>query len=103
MEGGSKEQQMGREADKADKAVDSVTDYYEERDGIDSSKIDLSSFSQSKEQTTLASVLIRDQDVAVIVDELEVSKAEAESMLRRNAGSVERTLTSFIRGAPLVG
>jgi hypothetical protein len=99
MEGGAKE--MGRDADKADKAVDSVTDYYEERDGIDSSKVDLSSFSQSKEQALLASVVVREEDIATLVEELEVSKVEAESMLRRNGGSAERTLIAFVRGASI--
>lgn len=89
---------VSKDADKAAKGVDSVTDYHEDREGVDTSKLDLSSFTVTKEQQTIISVVIKDEDVTVLVNELEITKGEAETMLRRNLGSIEKTLTSFIRG-----
>jgi HYPK UBA domain len=87
-----------KELDKAAKGVDSVTDYHEDREGVDTSKIDLSTFAVTKEQSNIMSVVIREEDVATLVNELEITKGEAETMLRRNLGNIEKALMTFIRG-----
>ena len=90
------EDQKSKDQEKAAKGVDSVTDYYEDREGLDSSKIDLSKFTTSKEQSAVYSVTIKDSDVNILVEELEISKGEAEYMLRRNEGDLEKAIHSFI-------
>ena len=96
MEEDDSKELLNKEQEKAAKGVDSVTDYYEDREGLDSSKIDLSSFTSTKEQTSIVSIIIKDEDVNILVDELEISKGEAESLLRRSEGILEKALNKFI-------
>ena len=84
-----------KEQDKEAKGVDSVTDFYEEKE-IDHSKIDLSNFATEVKETN--AVQISENDVNYLADELEISKEVAISMLRKNGGSVQKSITSFIHG-----
>ncbi len=64
---------------------------------IDTSKVDFSSL-QTAAKAELLSVVIKADDVKLLESELEITKGEAESMLRRNEGDVEKTLRAYIRG-----
>ena len=84
-----------KEQDKEAKGVDSVTDFYEEKE-IDQSKIDLSNFANEFKETDI--IQISDQDVNSLVEELEISKEIAVTMLRKNGGSIQKSILSFIHG-----
>ena len=80
----------------AAKATDSVTDNVVEKE-IDTSKVDLSAL-QTAAKAEMLSVVIKTEDVKLLESELEITKGEAEAMLRRNDGDVEKTLKAYIRG-----
>lgn len=43
-------------------------------------------------------VVIRKEDVAIIVDECEITKLEAEALLRKHNGNLQDALVAYIRG-----
>ena len=79
--------------------VNSVTDYVEDKEVVDASKAQNSVSSLTVASTTAGSpAIIRNsqEDIIALVDELEVTKDVADSMLRKNGGSLKRTLQSFV-------
>ena len=73
-----------------------MTDNVVEKE-IDTSKVDLSAL-QTAAKAEMLSVVIKTEDVKLLESELEITKGEAEAMLRRNDGDVEKTLKAYIRG-----
>ena len=73
-----------------------MTDNVVEKE-IDTSKVDLSALQSAVKAETL-SIVIRAEDVKLLESELEITKGEAEAMLRRSDGDVEKTLKAYIRG-----
>ena len=73
-----------------------MTDNVVEKE-IDTSKVDLSAL-QTAAKAEMLSVFIKTEDVKLLESELEITKGEAEAMLRRNDGDVEKTLKAYIRG-----
>ena len=53
---------------------------------------------QSAAKAELLSIVIKAEDVKLLESELEITKGEAEAMLRRNEGDIEKTLKAYIRG-----
>ena len=73
-----------------------MTDNVVEKE-IDTSKVDLSAL-QSAAKAEMLSIVIKAEDVKLLESELEITKGEAEAMLRRSDGDVEKTLKAYIRG-----
>jgi len=88
-----------KEAQKAAKAAASITDYFTEKDG-DTKKAAAAVASlaaDEKKETGLFEGELADKDVAVIVEETDLAKDQAEKLLRRNNGSVVDALQAFIQ------
>ena len=84
--------------------LEKVTDYVEEKE-IDRSKVqnldlkeedEVDSELDKQQANELAKVSISKEDVELIVNELEVSEAEAEKSLRLHNGQVVAALRSFL-------
>lgn len=43
-------------------------------------------------------IAIKEDDVETIVEECEITKVEAENLLRKNDGDLVKALTAYIRG-----
>mmetsp|Transcript_25102 Transcript_25102/g.37007 ORF Transcript_25102/g.37007 Transcript_25102/m.37007 type:complete len:91 (+) Transcript_25102:47-319(+) len=77
--------------------IDSVTDYVEDKDDANLQS-GLSSLAAKTAVTSTPDIKISRDDILLIANELEVSKDEAEKMLRKFSGDVKSALSSFISG-----
>jgi NACalpha-BTF3-like transcription factor len=80
-----------------------VSDFVEEKSSLDEKKSAdaLKTFQTAQSQAADAATLmaLSPSDVKSIMDQLEVTKAEAEQSLRSNEGDLQRALRSLIRSA----
>ena len=92
---------MSKEKDKERAGVDSVTDYVEET-AADSAmaSCSLSGLNNVTEASSSAAsvVTIDSKDVDLIVEECEVTRLQAEALLRRYSGNLLLSLDACVRG-----
>lgn len=89
---------MSKEKDKEKAGVDSVTDYVEETAA--DSEAASSSLSGLREASSSATsvVTIDSKDVDLIVEECEITRPQAEALLRRHNGNLLQSLEACVRG-----
>jgi hypothetical protein len=98
--GGEKqEKKVDREAAKARRAAESVTDYKHEKE-IDLHKAAaavaaLSSSSSGKSEVLFDGALV-EADVTTLMDELDLPREQAEKFLRRNGGNLAQALSAYL-------
>jgi len=93
------EKRMNKEKEAEARGVDSVTDFHEEKEA-DAAKAqeNLASLNKSAAENESVAVVLQPDDVAALEQECELSKEAAESLLRRNGGSLPAALAAFIHG-----
>jgi NACalpha-BTF3-like transcription factor len=87
------------------KALDSVTDYVEDKQ-LDASRAQsaLSSLAgqqavllaRQRREAELAAVKVNKEDIDAVIRELDVDKFKAERMLRESGGDLYKTLVQFV-------
>ncbi|CAH8645987.1 unnamed protein product [Heterobilharzia americana] len=86
--------------------LERVTDYFEEKElsvGLDAVKAvsdtagDAVAADKAQKQKQMLKIKVRNEDVALICQEMEVSKLTAERYLKEHQGDVYETLTELCR------
>eukprot|EP01031_Cornospumella_fuschlensis_P039141 gene39141-47620_t len=87
------------------KGVDSVTDYVQEKSAADEGKLQsalgaITSVNDVSSSSTAA--VIKEEDVKSLVEDCEISREQAEALLRKHEGNVRAAMTHFATGQPLL-
>ena len=89
-----------KEQQKAAKGVDSVTDYVEEKAHAgDAAKAQSAISALSSSSATVAadsSLVIKDEDWKLLVDECDLTREQAEALLRKNNCDIQKAMIAFI-------
>ena len=98
----SSNKRVNKDAEKAKKAADTITDFVREKEGdlkkaaaAISTLVD--STTSKKKDELMFEGNIRDDDVLVIKDECDLSKELAERLLRKNEGDVKKAMLAYLR------
>ena len=89
---------LDAEAAKAAKATEAVTDHVAEREGGDiASAVEAEqSLSEYKPKESSFTGSINAEDLAVVMEECDMSKDDADTLLKRADGSLEKALELFV-------
>ncbi|KAI8911873.1 hypothetical protein EDD86DRAFT_203523 [Gorgonomyces haynaldii] len=79
--------------------MDSVTDYFEEQtlQGLRFEEImQRKEAPKTQEQLELEKLVLAEEDIKLLMDQLEVTKQEADRLLRRQRGDLLKAIESFV-------
>merc|ERR1711934_1030560 len=100
--------QSNTEANKSAASMDKVTDHHQEKElKADASGIsaELAALQAAEEAEALAArerarelakVAVKDEDIALVAAEMNLTREEAEQFLRENEGDAKQTLTALV-------
>ena len=94
----AEEEELDAEALKAKKAAEAVTDHISEKEGGDlASAVEAErSLTLHKPKESAFKGTINAEDLAVVMDECDMSKEDADALLKRGYGSLEKSLELFV-------
>mmetsp|Transcript_11103 Transcript_11103/g.11964 ORF Transcript_11103/g.11964 Transcript_11103/m.11964 type:complete len:123 (-) Transcript_11103:150-518(-) len=94
---------LDNEKARAAKGVNSVTDFVQEKEATDVSKAvsALETLKDVVSNETVENITLKEEDVKLLVDECEITKEQAENLLRSQKGNLTEALRYYLQGNPI--